>query len=49
MIDTEKLESIKDFQRCFYELTKACEKKFMGEIREVRIYPHDSNVTIEFA
>lgn len=49
MINVEKLESIKDFQRCFYELAKACEDKFRGEIRSVIIYPQESRVNIEFS
>ena len=51
MIDIEKLDSIKDFQRGFYELAKACEEKFGGKIRSIFILPHDSVnvVEIEFA
>ena len=48
-MNVEKLESIKDFQRCFYELAKACEEKFSGKIRSVYISPSDGRVDIEFS
>jgi len=49
MINVEEFESIKDFQRCFYQLAKACEEKFSGKIRSVYITPSDGRVNIEFA
>lgn len=48
-MNVEEFESIKDFQKGFYVLAKACEEKFRGEIRSVSIYPHESKVEIEFA
>ena len=45
----EEFESIKDFQKGFYALAKACEEKFGGRIRSVFIYPQESSVEIEFA
>ena len=48
-MNVEEFKSIKDFQKAFYELAKACEKKFRGEIRSVSIYPKDCIVEIEFA
>lgn len=49
VMNVEEFESIKDFQKGFYALAKACEEKFRGEIRSVFIRPHESEVVIEFA
>lgn len=47
-MNVKEFESIKDFQRAFYELAKACEEKFRGEINEVHIYPKECKVSITF-
>lgn len=47
-MDVEKFKSVKDFQMAFYELAKKCERKFMGEINEVHIYPKECKVSIVF-
>lgn len=48
-MNVEEFESIKDFQKGFYLLAKACEEKFRGEIRRIAIYPKECKVDIEFA
>lgn len=48
-MNVEEFESIKDFQRGFYALAKACEEKFRGDIRRITIYPQECKVDIEFA
>jgi len=47
-MNVEEFESIKDFQKGFYALAKACEEKFRGEINEVHIYPKECEVSIKF-
>ena len=48
-MNVEEFESIKDFQKGFYLLAKACEEKFRGEIKSVFVNPMDSRVDIEFS
>lgn len=47
-MNVEEFESIKDFQKGFYLLAKACEEKFRGEIKSVFFYPQESKVEIDF-